>query len=772
MIERIPSLDKKRLLRIFCLVVILWTAANLGFALIDWFNSWQYLKANLVDEARDAFNKDLVIRRWVAAQGGIYVFTTKTTPPNPYLAHVPDYKLVTEDGRQLTLINPAYFLRQLNEMAFKQFGLHGHITSSNLLRPANRPDAWESAALRKLAQGQPEVIEAGKIDGQPYLRLMRPLFVEKSCLKCHAKQGYKVGDFRGGISISINMHNHLERYHHQLLLACGFDVLLWLAGLLLIWFFYSRSLNSLRSSQEQVEHLVKLSGVFEQAHISIAILNPDGVIEAVNPAAEKMLNESSSQLVGHRLDDFPYLTDEERDYRQQLLELVKKGKSFSGVITRHLASGKLIYIEMSIFPLRDKEGRSISYAIMGHDVTMMEEMRQRLLQAQKMEAIGTLASGVAHDFNNILTVINGTSEILLDECEADSPIRADLLEIHHAGCRAASLTRQLLAFSRKQIIQPRQLCLRRIFTDLMKMMQRLLGENIQFVFEPPSEAISVEADPIQIEQVLVNLLLNAREAVKERQQQEKIVGKIELSLQKFYMDEEFVQMHEGCQAGWKALIEVADNGCGMSEKVLEHCFEPFYTTRELGRGTGLGLATVYGIVKQNRAAITIVSQPGVGTKVRIFWPLLSQSVADNGREDEFEESYLHIEVDDLTVLLVEDEMKILRLAERYLLRAGFRVLSFPHGQAAVEYLEGTNEVPDILFTDMVMPGMGGEELAAILKDRYPGIMIIYTTGYNDGIARDLDENEVFLRKPYTKRMLMMALEELLIKRKSHLSKEV
>jgi CheY-like chemotaxis protein len=210
----------------------------------------------------------------------------------------------------------------------------------------------------------------------------------------------------------------------------------------------------------------------------------------------------------------------------------------------------------------------------------------------------------------------------------------------------------------------------------------------------------------------------------------------------------------------------------MSEKVLKHCFEPFYTTRELGRGTGLGLATVYGIVKQNQAAITIASQLGIGTKVRIFWPLLDQPGDTDSCGEVFEESYLHIRTGNLTVLLVEDEVKILRLAERYLLQAGFRVLSFPHGRAAVEYLEGMNETPDILFTDIVMPEMSGEDLAAMLKDRYPGIMIIYTTGYNDGIARQLDENEVFLRKPYTKRVLMMALEELLVKRKSSRSDEV
>ncbi len=326
-----------------------------------------------------------------------------------------------------------------------------------------------------------------------------------------------------------------------------------------------------------------------------------------------MLGRNSLQL---------FANNEMEEQRADLWQTVNQGRRWRGIIASRHKNGTTVYEDAAGFPLLDADGAIVKFAVIKHDVTVTHKLQDQLIQSQKMEAVGTLASGVAHDFNNILTVINSFSEILIDECEVDSPIRADLIEINEAGLRAADLTRQLLAFSRRQIIQPRETSLHKLIKNLMKMMHRLLSEDIELKFILPDEtqSIRIMADPGQVEQVLINLLVNARDALQTVTRAKKTV----LQLTQVELDAEFVSTHTGSRPGAFALIEVIDNGCGMTPEARQRCFEPFYTTKEVGQGTGLGLSMIYGIVKQNDGYVCILSETDQGTTIQIYWPLLPE----------------------------------------------------------------------------------------------------------------------------------------------------
>ena len=613
------SSESIKILRKYALIISLcWSLMILGMALFNYLDSYHYAKLNLIEQARDTFNKDLVLRRWVASHGGVYVPVDQKTPPNPFLSHLPHRDLVTTDGHNLTLMNPAYVMRQVHEMSLAQFGFRGHITSLRPLRPENAADEWETRALKKMAQGIPEVVEKNIITGRPYIRLMRPLFVEKPCLKCHAIQGYKVGDLRGGTSVAVPMTAALANHQAHMRKVIAALLGLWLAGLLLIYRVYRHNHERIRKNAELHLYMHRLSTMVEQTHSAIMIVGVDGRIEFVNHGYELLSGYKAAEMLGRNPREL-FSAGKLQEQRELLWQTVSQGQLWRGVLASRHKDGSLIYEDVSAFPILDDSGEIINYAVIKYDVTAAHELQDQLLQAQKMEAVGTLASGVAHDFNNILTVINSFSEILIDECEADSPIRVDLEEINKAGLRAAELTRQLLAFSRRQIIQPRPICLRKLIENLMKMMHRLLSEEIELEFILPENTVPVQvlADPGQVEQVLINLLVNARDALQDVDRSKKII----VHLDSVELGSDFVATHIGSRPGAFALIEVKDNGCGMDQEALRHCFEPFYTTKELGQGTGLGLSMIYGIVKQNDGYVCIISEPDLGTAIQIYWPL-------------------------------------------------------------------------------------------------------------------------------------------------------
>jgi two-component system, cell cycle sensor histidine kinase and response regulator CckA len=388
----------------------------------------------------------------------------------------------------------------------------------------------------------------------------------------------------------------------------------------------------------------------------------------------------------------------------------------------------------------------------------LHRSEEQLRQSLKMEAVGKLAGGVAHDFNNLLSVITGYSELLLTRTGPRNPARREIEEIHKAGERAAALTQQLLAFSRRQILKPKVLRMDEVAENLGKMLRRLIGEDIDFATELRGDLWTVRADPSQIEQILMNLCVNARDAMPAG-------GKLVVSTANVTLESPLVERELTIPTGRYATLRVADNGSGMGEEVLSRIFEPFFTTKDLGKGTGLGLATVYGIVKQSEGYIRVVSAPGEGTAFTVYFP------AAEGKEPETKEDRTVTEcgapAGKWTILLAEDEEMVRELAIEIFQGAGYTVLDAPNGAAALAICDRHEGRIDLLVTDLVMPGMSGIELARRVCDSRPGIPVLFMSGYSEDAKQrlgDLDEGRAFLQKPITPTKLSRKVREIFSER--------
>jgi PAS domain S-box-containing protein len=507
------------------------------------------------------------------------------------------------------------------------------------------------------------------------------------------------------------------------------------------------ALHSLQQEQHSTgEALRKLSRAVEQSADSVVITNREGVIEYVNPAFEIL----TGYLHGEACGQTPRLLksgEQSRETYQEMWETLLEGNVFRGILVNRKKNGDLYYVEESICPVRDDDGEITHFICNGRDLTERLRLEAQLLQAQKMDAIGRLAGGVAHDFNNLLTIITSYSELALDAVPKDSPLEAKLHEILLAARRAAELTRQLLAFSRKQPQMLRLVALNQIVGSIAKTLPRLIGEDIEFSFVPGPSLGAVRIDPVQIEQVLMNLAANARDAMPNG-------GHLRIETSDVQLDGDYVHCKPAAiPTGRYALITVSDDGAGIPREELPHIFEPFYTTKPLGKGTGLGLATVYGIVKQNQGFIWVYSEPDSGTVFKIYLPCVSGQKRNPDHVD--------FEVDKATggtetLLLVEDEHAVRSATAEFLRLRGYHVIEAKDGLDALSVAEKHGSTIDLLVTDVVMPNMSGGELAKKLGKIRPDMKLLFVSGY---AGKTVLEHKVinletnFLQKPYTLKQL-------------------
>jgi signal transduction histidine kinase len=384
-----------------------------------------------------------------------------------------------------------------------------------------------------------------------------------------------------------------------------------------------------------------------------------------------------------------------------------------------------------------------------------QEMENQLRQAQKMEAVGRLAGGVAHDYNNMTNVIMGYAEIALERLTESDPLYEDLQQIQQAARRSMELTRQLLAFARQQPIAPMVLDINQAVASIFKMLQRLIGEDIELVWRPGEQVWPIHIDPTQIDQILANLCVNARDAISG-------VGKIMIETSNTEFDDAHCALNRGFTPGEFVQLAVSDDGMGMEAAILDKIFEPFFSTKAINRGTGLGLATVYGIVKQNKGFISVYSEPGSGTTFKIYLPrIIGQSVETVTASTA--EAALG---DNETVLLVEDEIAILRLVERLLQQLGYRVLAAQSPLEAIAIAEIHPEKIDLLVTDVIMPDLNGQDLANRLRNLFPGLRVLFMSGYTANIIFHrgvLDKDDILLQKPFSKKELATKVREVLTK---------
>ena len=577
------------------------------------------------------------------------------------------------------------------------------------------------------------------------------------------------------LGIDIDAHDWKMGIARHAALPAGLTALAVLLTLVATGLYRSR--RRIRAQQEQLlQSDAQKHAILNGITTNVALVDSHLNILWANKAAADSVHKRAEDMVGHPC--FYFWGDSIRPCSNcPTLVALQTGKSAHKIV--QTPDGRVW--DESGEPIFDSAGHVVAVVEIAQDISMHKQAEQRiqtlleesnqarrallgiledqqraqeekskleanLVQSQKMESVGRLAGGVAHDFNNILTVILGHSELALARVHSGEPIHEDLMEIRNAAERSADLTRQLLAFARKQTVAPKVLDLNKTIESLLKMLQRLIGENIELVWQPQPGVWPIRIDPSQIDQILANLCVNARDAISG-------IGKITISTESATFNEAYCSRHPGFFQGQFVLLSVRDTGCGMSKETLDHIFEPFFTTKEVGKGTGLGLATVYGTVQQNNGFLHVASEPGQGTTFQIFLPRhvgkSEPGLTENAAPPVMERGHE-------TILLVEDEPAILKMTSAFLHHQGYTVLAASTPGEALRIARTHTGQIHLLLTDVVMPEMNGRDLARDLKRQHPQIQILFMSGYTaDVIAQNgmLDEGVHFIQKPFSQRDL-------------------
>ncbi len=499
----------------------------------------------------------------------------------------------------------------------------------------------------------------------------------------------------------------------------------------------------------------------EQSSSSVVITDTEGNVQYVNHAFETASGYNRSEI----LDKTPQLlkisSDRQNDdFYQHLWQTISSGRTWEGRLVNRRKDGTLYTDEGSISPVRDPHGNIVNYVAVMHDITKelrlhaeQENLRDQLQQAQKLESVGRLAGGVAHDFNNKLGVILGYVDIALMNKKTDTKLRRSLEEIRSAAEQSAALTRQLLAFARRQTINPKVLDLNETVASMLKILRRLIGEDIKLSWKPGPELWSLLLDPAQVDQILANLAVNARDAIGG-------LGRLTIETANRTIDHEYCANHPEAEPGDYVQLTVSDTGSGISDDVMQHIFEPFFTTKPVGSGTGLGLATIFGIVKQNRGFINVTSEPGSGSSFSISLPRHLGEPPQETNPVEIPASPHGIE----TILLVEDESSMLDLSRNMLEGLGYTVMATDSPYKALRLAREHTGAINLLITDVVMPGMNGRQLADRILALRPGIQYFFISGYTADVIAErgvLDEGVQFLQKPFSRATLARKIREVL-----------
>ncbi len=506
-------------------------------------------------------------------------------------------------------------------------------------------------------------------------------------------------------------------------------------------------------SKRAVEERARLSSAVKQMAEAVMITDPEGNIVYVNPAFERITGYRRAEVMGKN----PRILKSGRhdaEFYGQMWKTIGGGGTWSGFLLNKRKDGKIYEAESLISPVRDGAGVVVNYVAVQRDVTHERLLEAQLRQSQKMEAVGRLAGGIAHDFNNLLTIITGYSQLLADQVAQDEALAGHVAEIRKASDRAASLTRQLLAFARRQVLAPQVIDLNGVCSNMEKMLRRLIGEDVDLVSSPGANLGRVKADPGQIEQVLLNLAVNARDAMPGG-------GKLTIETSNVEMGEDYAASHYPAKAGRYVLMAVSDTGTGMDAETLSHIFEPFFTTKEQGKGTGLGLSTVFGIVQQSGGYITVYSEPGQGSAFKIYLPRIAEDNVSAGSEGASPDS---LPRGAETILLVEDESALRSMVRGLLESHGYKVLEARNGEDALIICDQHKGPIQLLLTDVIMPEMNGPQLAERLAVFHRDMKILYVSGYTDeGIIHHgiLDAGTNFLQKPFTPDALIRKVREVI-----------
>jgi PAS domain S-box-containing protein len=747
MLKNSTQRRKLRMEKYILLLVIGWTI----LLLISLFWNYRIARENNLEKARlvarSFYDLTIEFRRWGALHGGVYVPITDTQQPNPYLT-VAERDITTTTGRKLTLVNPAWMTRQVFELIRKRSALPivSHLTSLKYVNPVNEPDPWERNALQEFEHGAKEISSVTDISSEPYMRIMRPFKTEQACLKCHSHQGYQVGDIRGGISIAVPLRPHFEAEAKEQKALTLSHMLIWSIGTGGIMLFS-------RNIQRQQRHIVES----ENRYRLLFERNPHPMwVYDLETLRFLMVNDAAVDSYGYGRDEFLAMTI--KDIRPAedippLLENVARvttGRDRAGVWRHRRKDGSILPVEITAHVM-DFAGRRAEL-VLANDVTERLKLEDQLRQAQKMEAVGLLAGGVAHDFNNVLTAIIGYGNLLQMKMEPTDPLRTYAEHILSSSQRAAQLTQSLLTFSRKQVVNLLPLELNTTVLRVEKLLKRLIREDIELRTSLAIGAATVLADSIQLEQVLMNLVTNARDAMPEG-------GTLTISTSFMTLDASFVADHGYGQAGPYVRLTIADTGAGMDDQTRERIFEPFFTTKAMGKGTGLGLATAYGIIKQHKGFIDVESAPGAGTAFHMYLPLIAAGSELPAVEDSRE-----LRGGAETILIAEDDEAIRALTRSVLNEFGYQVIEAKDGEEAVRIFGENRDTVDLLLFDVIMPRKNGKTAYEEIKIMRSGVNVLFMSGYSaDMISKEgiLEKGLSFIAKPVSPSELLRKVREAL-----------
>ena len=497
---------------------------------------------------------------------------------------------------------------------------------------------------------------------------------------------------------------------------------------------------ALRASEDRLRHLV------EADVVGIVIVENGEILEANNYVL-KMLGYSQEDLRDDCIALQAISPPEYSALDEQCARLCLEAGAFSAVEKQYIRKdGARVPVLVGGLRIKEEPPRFLWFVL---DLTEVKRLEEQFRQSQKLESIGHLAGGVAHDFNNLLTVISGYAQMVRGELNADHPLYEPIDEISKASARAAALTRQLLTFSRRQPSEPRNVGLNDLVQNLDKMLRRLIGEDIELIISLNAQRDVILADPGNIEQVIVNLAVNARDAMPNS-------GKLSIETSNLLADEQFEHMHLSVTKGEHVKLTLTDTGMGMSREVQARIFEPFFTTKPQGEGSGLGLSTVYGIVKQSRGSIWVYSEPGLGSAFNVLFPIVEAA-----HEEVKPKSFEEIPAGNGTVLLAEDEPGVRKYAKEVLERSGYRVIAASNGREALELARLHTGSIDLLLTDAVMPEMGGPELAGHFRRLLPGVPVLCMSGYSDRTLRREETEIPCIPKPFSAGALLTQIRAML-----------
>ncbi len=747
-----------------------WLAVFCWVLLVGGTFAWHYSAEKeshqeLALQTSRAFFKQLIFEReWNAAHGGVYVPVTDKTKPNPYLQD-PLRDLQTNEGISLTKINPAFMTRQIAGIAALNSGIKFHITSLKPIRPANKPTERERSWLQEFEQGVQERGMFVRQESGDIFYYMAPLITTKNCLKCHAKQGYKEGDIRGGISITLPFSPTANMgplfWGYGLAAAIGVVFILISASLL------RKKQQKLLAVNKSLEVEIRQRKTAESGWTAamdvyddvLYLLDLNRCLVRANKTFYLMTHSTPETAVGKHIVDIVHPLGEEfpcpvcraQEEKRDAVIILEKD---------HPDNPAGHPLEIIVKIIRDEQGLSSGIFMSLHDLSASrkeveekQNLEKQLRHASKMEAIGTLAGGIAHDFNNLLAIILGYTEMAKEDAPGGSSLANDLEKISVAGNRAKDLVRQILTFSRQAEVERIPVQLQLLVKEALKIIRSTIPTTIKIHDDIDSECGFVLVDPTQTHQILMNLCANANHAM------EGTGGTLKVELQNVCIDEQDdKQLALHVEPGEYVELLVSDTGSGIGSDIIEKIFEPFFTTKDVDKGTGMGLAIVHGIVADFGGAITVESKLGKGTIFRVYFPVVEKD-ALKPKKDAGE-----ISLGKERILFIDDEQLLAEMGQAMLERLGYNVTMRQSSLEALSIFENCPEEFDLIITDQTMPDITGLDLARRVLQIRPDMPVILCTGYSNLVDEETAKAmgiKEFAMKPLNKSQVSQLIRKVL-----------